>query len=116
MWRRSRAFSAASVVGYHVPSLPRRASRACDRGTARRFSLVLVARSVPLVLCAAVLVPRAARAETQVSDVDRQIAAASGRPEALVEQHNAARSDPTATRARAAATSERNSQLATALD
>src|SRR3981189_714137 len=95
-----RSFHAASVVGYHVPSLPRRASRAFDRGAARRFSLVRMARLVPLILCAAVLAPRAANAEPRVSDVDRQIAGAAERLEALVEQHNAARSDLAATRAR----------------
>ncbi|MDT5029018.1 MAG: peptidoglycan DL-endopeptidase CwlO [Micromonosporaceae bacterium] len=75
-----------------------------------------MARLVPLVLCAAVLAPRAANAEPRVSDVDRQIAAAAERLEALVEQHNAARSDLAATRARAAATSQRIAELARGLD
>ena len=75
-----------------------------------------MARLVPLVLCAAVLAPRAANAEPRVSDVDRQIAGAAERLEALVEQHNAARSDLAATRARVAATSQRIAEVARGLD
>ena len=66
-----------------------------------------MARLIPVVLCATVLAPRAAHADPQVSDVDRQIAAATQRLEVLVEQHNAARSDLAGTRARAAATTQR---------
>jgi cell wall-associated NlpC family hydrolase len=75
-----------------------------------------MARLVPLVLCAAVLAPRAAYAEPRVSDVDRQITGAAERLEALVEQHNAARSDLAATRARVAATSQRIAEVAGVLD
>jgi hypothetical protein len=71
-----------------------------------------MARLAPLVLCAAVVAPRATHAEPQVSDVDRQIAAASDRLETRVERHNAARSDLAATRVRAAATSGRIAEVA----
>jgi cell wall-associated NlpC family hydrolase len=116
MRRQSRAFAGARLVRHHVPSLPRRAPGARKRGAAPRLSLVLVARLVPLALCVAVLAPRTARAEPQVSDVDRQIAAASGRLETLVEQHNAVRSDLAATRARSAATSDRVADVARGID
>jgi peptidoglycan DL-endopeptidase CwlO len=81
-----------------------------------RMSLVFLARMVPLVLCASFLAPRPAHAEPQVSDVDRQIAAASARLEALVEQHDAASSDLAATRARAAATIARIAELSSGID
>jgi cell wall-associated NlpC family hydrolase len=75
-----------------------------------------MARLIPVVLCATVLAPRAAHADPQVSDVDRQIAAATQRLEALVEQHNAARSDLAGTRARATATTQRIASVSQHVD
>lgn len=75
-----------------------------------------MARIVPLLVCATILAPRIAHADPQVSDVDRQIAAATQRLETLVEQHNAARADLAATRNRAAATTERIAQVLRGLD
>ena len=97
-----------------MPLLPRLASGACERGTAQPFPLVLMARLIPLALiCGTLLLPRPAHAAPV--DVDREIVAATTRLEALVEQHNAARSDLAATRARTAATVHRIADLSSRL-